>query len=49
VLGFLFSAAAAFLLGTLISQVRLIELTLFPYVVAIQTLPKIAVAPLVLI
>jgi NitT/TauT family transport system permease protein len=49
VLGFLFSAVTAFLLGTLISQVRLIELILFPYVVAIQTLPKIAVAPLVLI
>jgi NitT/TauT family transport system permease protein len=49
VLGFLASAAAAFLLGTLISQVRLIELTLFPYVVAIQTLPKIAIAPLILI
>lgn len=49
VLGFLLSAAMAFLLGTLISQVRLVEVMIFPYVVAIQTLPKIAIAPLVLI
>jgi NitT/TauT family transport system permease protein len=39
----------AFVLGTLISQIRLVEVTLFPYVVAIQTLPKIAIAPLILI
>ena len=49
VLGFLASAAIAFVLGTLISQIRLVEITLFPYVVAIQTLPKIAIAPLILI
>jgi NitT/TauT family transport system permease protein len=49
VLGFLASAAVAFVLGTLISQIRLVEVTLFPYVVAIQTLPKIAIAPLILI
>ena len=39
----------AFLLGTLISQVRILEKTLYPYVVAIQTLPKIAIAPLILV
>jgi NitT/TauT family transport system permease protein len=49
VLGFLAAALTAFLLGTLISQIRWVELTIFPYVVAIQTLPKIAIAPLVLI
>jgi NitT/TauT family transport system permease protein len=49
VLGFLAAAAVAFVLGTLISQIRLVEVTLFPYVVAIQTLPKIAIAPLILI
>jgi NitT/TauT family transport system permease protein len=48
-LGFLFSAVSAFVLGTLISQIRLIELTIFPYVVAIQTLPKIAIAPLIML
>jgi NitT/TauT family transport system permease protein len=49
VLGFLLSASVAFILGTLISQVRLIEATIYPYVVALQTLPKIAIAPLILV
>jgi NitT/TauT family transport system permease protein len=49
VLGFLLSAAVAFVLGTLISQVRLLEATIYPYVVALQTLPKIAIAPLILV
>jgi NitT/TauT family transport system permease protein len=49
VLGFLLSATLAFVLGTLVSQVRLVEATIYPYVVALQTLPKIAIAPLILI
>ena len=49
VLGFLLSASVAFVLGTLISQVRLLEATIYPYVVALQTLPKIAIAPLFLV
>jgi NitT/TauT family transport system permease protein len=49
VLGFLLSASFAFVLGTLISQIRVLEATLYPYVVAIQTLPKIAIAPLILV
>ncbi|HET9663266.1 MAG TPA: ABC transporter permease, partial [Burkholderiales bacterium] len=49
VLGFLLSATAAFVLGTLISQIRLLEATIYPYVVALQTLPKIAIAPLILV
>jgi len=49
VLGFLLSASVAFILGTLISQVRLLEATIYPYVVALQTLPKIAIAPLILV
>ena len=28
---------------------RLLELTLYPYIVAVQTLPKVAIAPLILI
>jgi NitT/TauT family transport system permease protein len=36
-------------LGTLISQIRVLEATLYPYVVAIQTMPKIAIAPLILV
>ncbi|HJQ63813.1 MAG TPA: ABC transporter permease [Burkholderiales bacterium] len=49
VLGFLLSGLAAFVLGTLISQIRLLEATIYPYVVALQTLPKIAIAPLILV
>ena len=47
--GFVLAAVAAFVIGTLISQVRLLELVIYPYIVAIQTLPKVAVAPLILI
>ena len=49
VLGFLLAAVTAFVLGTLISQIKLVEAVLYPYIVAIQTLPKIAVAPLILV
>ena len=49
VLGFALAALAAFVIGTLISQVHLLELVVYPYIVAIQTLPKVAVAPLILI
>lgn len=49
VLGFTLSATAAIVLGTLISQNRLIEAAVYPYVVALQTLPKIAIAPLILV
>ncbi len=49
VLGFLLSATIAFVLGTLISQIRVLEATLYPYIVAIQTMPKIAIAPLILV
>jgi NitT/TauT family transport system permease protein len=47
ILGFLISAASALALGTLISQVRLLEITIYPYVVAFQTMPKVAIAPLI--
>ncbi|MGD9988912.1 ABC transporter permease [Pseudonocardia sp.] len=45
-LGFLIGVGSAVLLGTAISQVRLVEKTLMPYVVAFQTVPKVALAPL---
>ncbi len=47
--GFILAAIAAFVVGTLISQIRLLELIVYPYIVAVQTLPKVAVAPLILI
>ncbi len=49
VFGYLLSMIAAVVLGTLISQFRLIEATIYPYVVSLQTLPKIAIAPLILV
>ena len=48
-LGYLLSAATAFVLGTLISQIRLLDTALYPYIVALQTVPKIAIAPLIVV
>lgn len=45
-LGYLIGVGAAMVLGTLISQIRLVERTLMPYIVAFQTVPKVALAPL---
>jgi len=48
-LGYVLSAATAFVLGTLISQIRLLDTALYPYIVALQTVPKIAIAPLIVL
>jgi NitT/TauT family transport system permease protein len=48
-LGFAFAAVAAFVCGMFISQLRIVEVVLYPYIVALQTLPKIAIAPFILI
>jgi NitT/TauT family transport system permease protein len=45
-LGFAIGVGAAIVLGTFISQVKLVERTLMPYIVAFQTVPKVALAPL---
>src|SRR4051794_35217746 len=47
VLGFTLAALSALILGTLISQIRILEVTIYPYIVALQTVPKIAIAPLI--
>jgi NitT/TauT family transport system permease protein len=44
--GFAFGALFGFLLGAGIGQSALLETVLYPYVVAFQTVPKVAVAPL---
>lgn len=46
-LGFAVGAGSGLILGTLISQFRLLEATLRIYLVAIQSLPKIALAPII--
>lgn len=48
-IGYAIAVAIAFTLGILISQVRIIEKAILPYVVAFETIPKIALAPLFLI
>jgi len=44
--GFAFGSVFGLLLGALIGQSTLLESVLYPYVVAFQTVPKVAVAPL---
>ena len=48
-LGFVIGSAVGLLLGTVISQFRLVEATLRVYIVAIQSLPKIALAPIIIL
>jgi NitT/TauT family transport system permease protein len=45
-MGFAVGAAFGFLLGAMIGQSALLETILYPYVVAFQTVPKVAIAPL---
>jgi NitT/TauT family transport system permease protein len=47
--GFVFGAAFGLVMGALIAQFPLLERTLYPYVVAFQTLPKVAIAPIIVI
>lgn len=44
--GFAVGALSGFVLGALIGQSAVLEAVLYPYVVAFQTVPKVAVAPL---
>jgi NitT/TauT family transport system permease protein len=47
--GFFIAAMIALTLGTAVSQIRIVEKTVMPYVAAIQTIPKVALAPLFVI
>ena len=49
IFGFAFGAALGFLLGALFAHSRLLERGLLPYVVASQTVPILAIAPMVVI
>jgi NitT/TauT family transport system permease protein len=48
-LGFFIGSGVGLLLGTVISQFRILEATLRVYIVAIQSLPKIALAPIIVL
>jgi NitT/TauT family transport system permease protein len=47
--GFALGSSAGFLLGALVAQFRLLERTLYLYIVAFQAIPKVAIAPILLI
>jgi len=46
-LGFFIGSGVGLILGTVISQFRILEATLNVYIIAIQSLPKVALAPIV--
>lgn len=48
-LGFVIGSSAGTVAGMAIAHVRLLERVLYPYIIALQSLPKIAVAPLFVI
>lgn len=48
-MGFSLGSTAGIVIGTLISQWRALEATLKPYIVAFQSLPKVALAPIIAI
>jgi NitT/TauT family transport system permease protein len=49
IVGFLFAAVLGVALGSAIALIPLVEGLIYPYVLALQTIPKVAVAPLFLI
>ena len=48
-IGFVIGSTVGLLLGTIISQFRILEATLRIYLIAIQSLPKIALAPIIVL
>lgn len=48
-LGFTLGSALGFFLGTAVAMSRWVEYFLYPYIVMFQSLPKVALAPLILI
>ena len=48
-LGFLLGVATALLLGTVIALSRRIEYYLYPFIIMFQSLPKVALAPLIVV
>lgn len=47
--GFLIGAGAGLVIGAVVSQIRLVRQTFFAYLVGIQTIPKLAIAPLIIV
>lgn len=49
ILGFVAGAGCGFAIGVMVGLFPLLERTVYPYVVAFQTLPKVAIAPIIVI
>jgi NitT/TauT family transport system permease protein len=47
--GFTLGSTIGLLLGTLLATVRLLRLTLYPYIIVFQALPKVVLAPLFIV
>jgi NitT/TauT family transport system permease protein len=47
--GFVLGSICGIIIGALVSQFRILQKTLLPYIVAFQVLPKVALAPLLVI
>ena len=47
--GFMLAAAVGIGVGALVAQFSLVERVVYPWLVALQTLPKVAIAPLIII
>jgi NitT/TauT family transport system permease protein len=47
-LGFIIGSTIGLVLGIVISQIRILDATLRPYIVAFQCLPKVAIAPIII-
>jgi NitT/TauT family transport system permease protein len=48
-LGFIFGTALAFVLGTFVALSRRVEYFLYPFIVMFQAMPKVALAPLIIV
>jgi NitT/TauT family transport system permease protein len=48
-LGFVLGASVAFLLGTAIALSRRVEYFLYPFIIMFQAMPKVALAPLIIV
>jgi NitT/TauT family transport system permease protein len=48
-LGFIFGTALAFALGTVLALSRRVEYYLYPFIIMFQSLPKVALAPLIVL
>ncbi len=49
IIGFLLAAVVGIGIGAMVAQFRFVEKVVYPWLVALQTLPKVAIAPLIII